>query len=144
MTQEEILAEYEKIMNENPFGSFLGIELIEIRKGYVKTRVKRKKVLENIYGDIHGGVLFSIADNMAGIAASTYGYYVTTVDGSINYLKAARNTDYVICEAKAVKAGKTISVIAVDIFDQKGMLINTANFTYYNLREKENPIALEE
>lgn len=136
--ESTLIADYQKIINENPFASYIQIELLEINKGYVKTKVKSRKELENIYGDMHGGALYTVADNMAGIAAATYGYYVTTVDGSIQYLKAARNTEYIICEAKAVKAGKTISVIAVEISDQNGMLLNTASFTYYNIKEKES------
>ena len=92
--------------------------------------------LENIYGDLHGGCLYTIADNMAGVAAGTYGYYVTTVNGSIQYLKAGRNTEYIYCKAKVIKAGKTISVVQAEITDDKGILLNTADFTYFNLKKK--------
>lgn len=133
---QNLLKEYEQVVEKNPFAAQIGIELLEIREGYVRTRVKKKKELENIYGDIHGGCLYTIADNMAGVAASTYGYYVTTVNGSIQYLKAGRNTEYIFCEAKVIKPGRTITVVHVDITDDKENLLNTAEFTYFNLRKK--------
>ena len=92
--------------------------------------------MENIYGDIHGGALYSVADNLAGIAAASYGFYVTTVSGNIQYLKAVRNVDKVLCEAKVIKAGKTISAVHVDITDGKDTLFNVADFTYFNLGPK--------
>jgi len=131
-----LLEEYTKVVENNPFAAKIGIEILDIYKGYVHTRVKKRMELENIYGDLHGGCLYTIADNMAGVAAGTYGYYVTTVNGSIQYLKAGRNTEYIYCKAKVIKAGKTISVVQVEITDEKGTLLNTADFTYYNLKKK--------
>ena len=74
---------------------------------------------------------------ICGIAAGTYGYYVTTVDGQIRYLKAARATEYVTCTAKVVKPGRNITVVSFEIMDSNGMLLNTGDFTFYNLKEKE-------
>ncbi len=54
---QDLLKEYEQVVEKNPFAAQIGIELLEIREGYVRTRVKKKKELENIYGDIHGGCL---------------------------------------------------------------------------------------
>lgn len=136
--RQDLLEEYQKVVADNPFAAAIDMEILKIREGYVYTRVKKRKELENIYGDLHGGCLYTIADNMAGVAASTYGYYVTTVNGSIQYLKAARNTEYVYCEAKVIKPGRNISVVSVRIKDDQGMLLNTAEFTYYNLKKKES------
>lgn len=133
----DLKEEYTKLVAKNPFAAQLGIEILEVREGYVHSRVKKKWELENVYGDLHGGFLYTIADNMAGIAASTYGYYVTTVNGSIQYLKAARNTEYIYCEARVIKQGKTIDAVHVEITDDNGLLLDTADFTYFNLRLRE-------
>ena len=133
---ETLLHEYQRVISKNPFAIPLGMEILDIRKGYVRVKVKKKRELENIYGDMHGGCLYTIADNMAGLAAGTYGYYVTTINGSMQYLKAARDTEYVICEADVIKPGKRISVVRAEIRDAEGLLLNTGEFAFYNLREK--------
>ena len=133
----DLKKEYTEVVRNNPFAAQLGIEIVEIREGYVLARVRKKKELENIYGDLHGGCLYTVADNMAGVAASTCGYYVTTVSGSIQYLRAARNTEYIFCEAEVIKPGKTIDAVHVKITDENGLLLNTADFTYFNLRKRE-------
>lgn len=120
----------------SPFAQQFGIEVLESGQGYIRARVKSKKELENIYGDLHGGCLYAIADHMAGAAATTYGNYVTTINGSIQYLRAARDTEYVYCEAKVIKHGKTISQVHVEITDDGGSLTNTAEFTYFDLGRK--------
>lgn len=133
----DLKQEYTEVVKNNPFAAQLGIEIMEIREGYVHARVKKKKELENVYGDLHGGCLYTVADNMAGIASSTYGYYVTTVSGTIQYLHAARNTEFIFCEAEVIKHGKTIDAVHVKITDDNGLLLNTADFTFFNLRKRE-------
>ena len=135
--EQDLLKQYQKVVEDNPFAASIGMEILNIREGYVYARVKTRKELKNIYGDLHGGCLYTVADNMAGIAASTYGYYVTTVNGSIQYLKAARNTEYIDCEAEVIKPGRSISVVSVRIRDDRKMLLNTAEFTYFNLKKRE-------
>ena len=63
------------------------------------------------------------------------GYHMR--DGQIRYLKAARATEYVTCTAKVVKPGRNITVVSFEIMDSNGMLLNTGDFTFYNLKEKE-------
>lgn len=130
--------ECQKILEENPFMKSLQIELMEVSEGFVKAKIPFRKELTNIYGDFHGGALYAAADTLCGIAASTYGYYVTTVDGNIQYLKAGRNTEYILCESRVLKPGKNISVVEARIADDQGMLLNTAMFTFYNLRKRDS------
>ncbi len=134
----DLLEKYQKVVNSSPYAVSIGIELLKAEEGYIYARVKMRKDLENIYGDMHGGCLYTIADNMAGIAASTCGYYVTTVNGSIQYLRAGRNTEYIYCEAEVIKPGRTISVVSVRICDDQKTLLNTAEFTFFNLRKRED------
>lgn len=131
-----LLEECQEILNQNPFASLLEIELREVSEGFVRAKIPFQEKIQNVYGDFHGGALYTAADTLCGIAASTYGYYVTTVNGSIQYLKAGRNTEYVMCEGKVIKPGKNISVVEFQITDQRGMLLNTGTFHFYNLKKR--------
>lgn len=131
-----LLEECQEILKQNPFASLLEVELLEVSEGFVRAKIPFQEKIQNIYGDFHGGALYTAADTLCGIAASTYGYYVTTVNGSIQYLKAGRNTEYVMCEGKVIKPGKNISVVEFQITDQRGMLLNTGTFNFYNLKKR--------
>lgn len=132
-----LLEECREKLKQNPFANLLNIELLEVKEGFVKAKIPFQEKAQNIYGDFHGGALYTAADTLCGIAAASYGYYVTTVNGSIQYLKAGRNTEYVICEGKVIKPGRNISVVEFQITDQSGMLLNTGTFHFYNLKKKE-------
>jgi len=131
-----LLEECQELLKQNPFANLLDMELLEVSEGFVKAKIPFQDKIQNIYGDFHGGALYSAADTLCGIAASSYGYYVTTINGSIQYLKAGRNTEYVICEAKVIKPGRNISVVEFQIMDERDMLLNTGTFHFYNLKKK--------
>ena len=87
--------------------------------------------LTNIYGGMHGGCAYALADTIAGLAASTYGNYVTTIDGKMNYLEAVKDTGYVYGEAEVQRQGGRIGVYTVKLMDENQRVLVTADFTYY-------------
>lgn len=89
-----------RLLEKNPFAQLLGMELLEVREGYAYGRMRMDEHFTNIYGGMHGGCAYTLADTLAGLAASTYGNYVTTIDGKMNYLEAVKDTGYVYGEAE--------------------------------------------
>lgn len=124
------------IIERNPFSRLLELELLEVSEGYARGRIPAKKEFGNIYGGMHGGCIYALADTVAGIAAATYGNYVTTIDGKMNYLLPVKDTAYVYCTANVVRQGGTVGVYQTQITDDAGTLLDTADFTYYRLQER--------
>ena len=125
------LEKMQTILKENGFAQLLGMELSEVREGKARGRIRLDEKLSNIYGGMHGGCSYALADTLAGIAASTYGNYVTTIDGKINYLLPMKDTEYVYCEADVVRQGGRIGLYEVRLTADDGKLLATADFTYY-------------
>lgn len=127
--------ELEKIMLSNPFSAYVGMELVEVGEGYAMGRVKFDKKHENTYGGMHGGCAYALADTIGGIAALTYGRYVTTVNSAMSYLQPVKDTEYVYCEAKVVRYGGQLSVFSVSVMNDNMELLIDGDFTYYALNE---------
>lgn len=133
MTFEEM----NEIVQKNPFAKYIGMELLEIEEGFALGRISFEKQYENIYGGMHGGCAYSLADTLAGIAASTYGECVTTLDASMNYLLPVENTEYVYCKAQVLRHGRKISVVRVEITNDEKTILIDGSFTFYNLGKKQ-------
>ncbi len=133
--EEDILLQCERIMRkvvkENPYMQFLGVELLELREGYSLARMKYKKELLNPYGMMHGGSLYSLADIVAGTAACMSGHYVTTVSGNMNFLLPADRTEYVYCEAIKLRMGKHLAVFDVKLKDDDENILDSGEFTFF-------------
>jgi len=120
-------------IDHNPFSKLCKMEVLEAEEGYVKGRMPLLEEYTNPYQGMHGGCLYALADTMAGLAGVTYGNYVVTVDGHLNYINAANNTEYVYCEARVRKAGKKVVLCQLDIFGDDGTCFCTGDFNFFRL-----------
>lgn len=133
-----------RLLEKNPYATDMGIELIESGEGYALARVPLAKRFTNFYGGMHGGCSYSLGDTVAGLAATSFGHYVTTVDGHMNYLLPVRNTEYVYCEAECVRQGNSIGVYDVKITDDSGKLLCKGDYTYYQMQRELYPEDIDE
>ncbi|MCQ2491851.1 MAG: PaaI family thioesterase [Lachnospiraceae bacterium] len=111
----------------------MGMEIIEIKKGYSKGHMHIEERMRNPYGAIHGGVMFSFADTVGGSAALSSGFAHVTSTGTINYLRPTTRSTEIYAIATEIKMGKTLSTFNVDIKDEHDRLVAQAVMTYYNM-----------
>ena len=130
--------DYKKLAKEriesHPFARNLGISVDEIREGEASCSITVKDFMFNPVGSVHGGVLYSLADTTAGCAVISYeNHRITTVDGSLHFLRAAMNIDTLYGRAKVIKRGKRLSTVHVEILDPEGKLLDDGTFTFFDL-----------
>lgn len=123
-----------KQMNKMPaFIPWLGITVLKMEPGICKAEMNVRDELSNPLGMVHGGVIFSLADTVGGLAVIAHDCHenVVTLNSNINYLHPAVNTPKLTAEARAVKHGSKVAVYIVDIIDTEGNLIASATISYY-------------
>lgn len=125
-----------RFVSENKYMRDFGLEILDIDTGYAKGRAAVTDGILNPYGSVHGGVLYALADLVSGIAACTYGNFASTVNGNVNYLKPAMNTDYIYCEASVVRNGRKVSVYDIKITDDSDSVLETGTFIFYMMDSK--------
>lgn len=119
------------------FRDKIGMVTLERRPGYAKCEIKIEPWHLNGLGVVHGGVLFTLADTTCGTAAAASGEYrVTTVNGTINYLRAGKNTSKITAEATEIKNGKAFSVCEAKVYDDKDVLLAITTMTFYHLHPR--------
>jgi len=115
----------------------LGIEILEIKNGYVKSRLPVTKRLMAPNGFLHAASVIALADTSAGygcVASLPEGARgFTTIELKSNFLGTA--LDGVIeCEAKGLHLGKTTQVWDSIVTDGKGKTIALFRCTQMVLR----------
>jgi uncharacterized protein (TIGR00369 family) len=87
----------------------------------------------NSHGVLHGGITASLADEAAWHAIENhFGYGArksTTTELKVNYLRPIAG-EKVYARGKLVRAGKTLCVTQIDIFDEKKNLAAIGIVTY--------------
>ena len=116
----------------NPFWALLGMELLEIKKGWAMVRLPIEDKLTNAIGLVHGGAIFSAADSAVGMALvgmTNRDENISTLEMKINYMKPAKGGE-IIAEARIIHKGTQTAIGDVDVRDDKQNLIARGLATY--------------
>ncbi len=98
--------------------SFMGVELAEIGPGRTELRVSYRRDLSQQDGFFNGGVMATLADNGAGLAAYSLapkGVEVLAAEFKINMLRPAAG-DLLIARSYAIKPGRMLCVCRSDLY----------------------------
>ena len=88
----------------------------------------------NIWGGVHGGFLYAMADTAAGaFARIKYAQHNVTLSATISYLRPTMHSKSLTAVGREVKVGGHIGFFEVDITDDSGALIARAEVNMYFL-----------
>ena len=88
-----------KMLSQDPYRSWLGIEIISCEVGRVKVGMAIREEMLNSMDKAHGGISYSLADTAFGFTANTHGKYAVSIETSINHIEALDKGDYITAEA---------------------------------------------
>ena len=120
-----------------PFWSLLGMELVDVKKGWAKVRLPFEKKLIQPRGIAHGGAIFSAADSaivMALLGLVPREETFTTVESKINFIKPFDQGE-ITAEAKIISKGSRIAIGDVEVRDDQGSLVARCLSTFMILRQ---------
>jgi uncharacterized protein (TIGR00369 family) len=103
-----------------PFNAFVGLELVDIRRGGARAKIPFRPEL---IGDptrpaLHGGVISMLADTIGGAAVFSLTYpgdKVATIDLRVDYLRPGRSED-LIADAEVIRIGNRVGVASVRVW----------------------------
>ena len=129
------LAKFQEALDDPPYQRFLGLRAVAMdpEAGTVTIALpfKRELCRSSEAPEIHGGVTAALIDIAGDYAlAVQLGEGVPTIDLRVDFLRMAVETE-LIATAHAVKMGRTLGVVNVEVQDKDDRLIAIGRATYY-------------
>ena len=109
-----------KMMQNDAFSQWLGIEILSIAEGHAKIRMTLREEMLNGFGVIHGGIAFSLADSAFAFACNNRNNLSVALDTNITFTKATKPGDVLIAEAKELHNGRSTGLYLITITNQHG------------------------
>ena len=130
-------AELQKMLDNSPFISFLGLKVTEAdpAKERVTMRCEMRPEFERGKGtgQWHGGPIAAIIDTVGDYALiMTLRRPLPTINFRVDYLRPAIKTN-LITTATVRRAGKSVGVVDVDVFNDQKALVAVGRATYSTL-----------
>jgi len=104
-----------KMLGQDPFSSWMGIEILECVIGRCKLGMRVRKEMLNSMGKVHGGISYTLADTAFGFAANTHGRYAVSIETSINHMEALNEGDYLVAESVIEKTKNRLNFTIVEV-----------------------------
>jgi len=89
----------EKMMKNDAFSRWLGIEVLEVSEGFCKLKMRLGKEMLNGFYIAHGGITYSLADSALAFASNSRGRKALSVDTSISHFEPLLEGDEIIAIA---------------------------------------------
>lgn len=115
-----------------PFVRLIGMQLVDLKDGEAKIKLKMRDELRQPQGFLHGGATASLIDTAMAFAVITLlaeSEKATTVDLTVHYLRPVTAGE-IVCTAKIARGGQRILTVSAEVVDEKGKLIATSLSTY--------------
>ena len=133
LTREEIQA----LLDRSPFISFLNMEVKDVseEKQQISIRTPMRAEFERGAGtgQWHGGPIAAVIDTVGDYAAAlVLGRGLPTVNFRVDYIRPALNTA-LNAIGTVRRLGKSVGVVDVDVFDDRGTLVAIGRATYSTL-----------
>ena len=129
-----------ELNKKNLFATYNHIEAEFVEPDHAIFKLEIRPESKNPYGIVHGrpihplvlhgGAIYTMADNATGYAAHTDGRSYVTQGSSMHFLRN-QSEGIVRADAKVRHRGRTTCLVNVDILGEGGKLLATGEFTYF-------------
>jgi acyl-coenzyme A thioesterase 13 len=123
-------------------GNWLQPTLMLASVGKIRISMEIKPEMGNPYGNIHGGMMSLLIDEVIGwaVVSMELEQHYTSVSLNIDFLYAAKVGERIEAEAEVIRQGKKIINASVQVFNQNGILLSkaTSNLVVTSMKIKNN------
>lgn len=104
-----------KMLSQDAFSQWMGIEIVECELGRCKVAMTIRKEMLNSMNYAHGGISYTLADTAFGFAANTHGKYAVSIETSINHIEALNEGDYLVAESVIEKVNNKLGFNVIEV-----------------------------
>ena len=113
--------------------NFIRLESAEPDRAVYRLDIRPES--RNPFGMVHGGALYTLADDAAGVAAHSDGRSYVTQHGDLHFLDN-RACGSVRALGQVRHRGRSVVLVDVEITDEAGSLLATGAFSYFCVDRK--------
>lgn len=117
------------------YASHLGIELLSMETGYARARMPVKAFHSNMYGMVHGGAMFSLADFVFQAASNSHGVMAVAINANISYIQAPQ-TKVLYAEATELSRTRRLATYSIKVTEDQDNLVAMFQGTVYRMPDK--------
>lgn len=134
--EEKILKSLSESIKRESYAKKMGMRLIELKQGYAVIEMESREDMENIFGMMHGGAIFSLMDEAFQLSCNSYGNIALALNVNVTYHKSPDRKSTLRAVSEEVhRSGKT-ATYRIKVTDEKEDIIASCMALAYRKSEK--------
>lgn len=129
----------DKMMSQDWFSQWMGIEVVHIAPGECTLRMTVTKDMLNGFSIAHGGITYSLSDSALAFASNSYGRMAVSVETSISHLAPVKEHDVLTAQSKERSLSNKIAVYEIEVSNAHGTLVALFKGTVYRKTQEWFP-----
>lgn len=138
---QEAVDKLRKRCQDEPYPKLLDIEVLEIEPGRARTAMTFRPDMQNIFGKLHGGAIFSLLDEAFQLACNAHGQVAVALSLNIYYLATPDQGARLFAEAREVNATRKTALYDAEVWQEDGKKIATGQAQAYRVG---HPLPIDE
>lgn len=130
-----------KRSEQEPYRRKLGLEVLEVTPGTARVALDFTPDLQNIFGKLHGGAVFSLLDEAFQLACNAHGEIAVALQVSIHYLAPADDGARLIAEVTECNATRKTALYDALVYQEDGKRLATGQALAYRVG---HPLPIDE
>ncbi|MEL7835122.1 hydroxyphenylacetyl-CoA thioesterase PaaI [Fodinibius sp. Rm-B-1B1-1] len=125
-----------KMMADDAFSQWLGIEVLDIKPGFAKLQMDIRQEMVNGFNVSHGGITFSLADSALAFASNSYGRVAVAMENNISFMKKVIPGDTLTAETQELSIGRRIGVYNISVTNHDNKQVALFRGTVFRTKEQ--------
>ena len=135
MEDKKKQAYFKKVEGE-PLAQLLGIKLKDVGEGYALCEMEYTEKMDTIYGNAHGGALFSLIDEAFEISSNSHENIAVALNMNVTYMKPPRKNTILTAESKEINRTRRTASYYITVKDKDNLIAVCQALVYV----KDEPI----
>jgi acyl-CoA thioesterase len=129
----------DRMMAQDWFSQWLGIQVIDIQPGSCTLQMVVTKDMLNGFSIAHGGITYSLSDSALAFASNSYGRMAVSVETSISHLAPVKEHDVLTAKSVERSLSNKIAVYEVEVTNERGTCVSLFKGTVYRKTQEWFP-----
>ncbi len=129
----------DKMISGDAFSQWLGIEVLEITKGFCKLKMTVRDEMTNGFNIAHGGITYSLADSCLAFTANADGIQAVSIETSISHTKKVASGDVLIATSKEMNKSIKTALYYITITNQDNLEVAHFKGTVFRTKKEWFP-----
>jgi acyl-CoA thioesterase len=128
---------YFKKVREEPLAKLFDIKLKDVEEGYALCEMEYTEKMDNIYGNAHGGALFSLIDEAFEISSNSHENIAVALNMNVTYMKPPKKNTVLTAESKEINRTRRTASYNIIVRDSENLIAVCQALVY--VKDQEIP-----